>query len=157
MQLREYLVTMRCSVHNRHSNQWQELKLDVLIPSTGFSTSGQVTPHIPSVQALQTKLRSYLTWMAHNKMQSSLRKLNKWVTELTFAKAKVLTPRSYQQGRGDAGIEDTQASPVCSQQTQVHYSRQRAQRTQREKRPHQNTRKKSAKGLILLACFIQLP
>lgn len=49
-------------------------------------------PLCAKVQALQTKPKGYLTGIAHNKMQSYLRKLNKRVTELTFAKAKVLTP-----------------------------------------------------------------
>lgn len=93
---------MRCSVH-RHLNQWQKFQ------AWCFNTLNKIfnkwpgyTSHPLSakVQALQAKLRSYLIWMAHNKMQSYLRKLDKWVTALTFAKAKVLTPRSYQQSRG---------------------------------------------------------
>lgn len=95
--------------------------------------------------------------MAHNKMQSYLRKLNKWVTELTFAKAKVLTPKSYNRAGGMQELKTHRHLQSALQGQKFTRARRGSKEHRGEQQWHHNIRKKSVKGLILLVCLTQLP
>lgn len=98
--------------------------------------------------------KSYLTWMTSYKMWSYFRQLSKRVSELKFAKARVLTPKIYRW----AGRCSCQGHlQVNLQSAEVQKSRQRFQRARGYKSSHHHdTRQASAKDLIFLVSFTEL-
>lgn len=150
---------MRCSVHNRHLNQWQKFK------AWCFNTLNRIFnkwpgPYIPSLpRYMDSKLTQKLPYMngtqQNAKLSEKVEQMGSWVhicQGQSSHSQKLLTEQEGCRNWGHTGIPSLLSKDRSSlQQAEV------SKNTEGKKQSHHNKRKKSAKGLLLLACFIQLP